>query len=106
MSHWDNDTPHGMCAEACDEFLHLIQRYRPDLYHLATIRTWERGLGSFEPGIDLDQPFPYEWGDFRWHWVVQVGPWLIDWTARQFDPNNHFPVVLLVQDDQQEAQYA
>jgi len=29
----------------------------------------------------------------NWHWAVRVGDIIVDWTARQFDPNAPFPAL-------------
>jgi hypothetical protein len=95
---WDTDEEHGQCVEACDEFLHLLAGYGIE----ASIRTWNcpffsEFLGRDKVAEDMtllpDETFPWSWDGMDFHAVVEVEDFLIDWTAKQFDPNAPFPMV-------------
>lgn len=91
MVSWDTECQHGHCMAACDQFVSLLE----GLGVPCAIRVWERdGVYAWPcPGIDLVQPFPWQWGVFTCHYVVQVGGWLVDWTARQFHAAAPFPAL-------------
>lgn len=73
------------CNHASDEFLHEL---------LAEVGI-EGEIEHYGQSVEIDHvDYPYEmpyYVDF--HWVVRVGDWLIDWTARQFEEEAPFPAV-------------
>lgn len=94
---WDTDRPHGECSFACDDFIHWL-----DANHgvEGVLRCWDIDPhNQFVEGIDLElEIFPYDWGDFRNHWVVEIDGHFFDWTARQFDSDAPFPVIMRICD--------
>lgn len=68
-----------MCQEASAEFLDLLIEsgvLAPDGIQRSE---WENAEAGIVDGYV--------------HYAARVGPWLIDWTARQFDPEAPWPLV-------------
>jgi len=90
MKDWNTDERHGQCVEACNDFLNLL-----DTYGLkGDIQSWNApGFNPKEQGLLPEKTFPWSWEGWYYHAVVEVQGLLIDWTAKQFDPNAPFPTV-------------
>lgn len=78
------DGAHGQCNEASDQFTHV----------LAELGIKDVHIEHYEPNIHMDRgDYPYKMSGCSWHWAVRIGEWIIDWTARQFEPEAPFPAV-------------
>jgi len=84
------------CNHASDEFLHCLARFK--IEHIADIEHYDFQKASWHTCTHeeamygrMRYPFPPAG---QWHWAVRVGDNLIiDWTARQFDPEAPFPAM-------------
>ena len=92
----------GNCGLAVDIFLdfarHLLPEARSDeVYFVAPSRWRKARLETRVAPVYSYRHAPHRWyaSGCRWpgHVVAHVGEWLIDWTARQFNPSAPFPLV-------------
>ncbi len=85
----------GSCGYATDLFLDIAEQLLPgaeiDEAHFGPARK----ITASDRYLYNEAPHPWYLSGCKWpgHVVAIVGGWLIDWTARQFDPNAPFPLI-------------
>lgn len=87
----------GSCGLATDCFRRIVLDYYPDLKNIGEVHFSDlpRENSLIPCFLYSAAPHPYYQNPIEWggHCVFRVGGWLIDWTARQFDPSAPFPLV-------------
>jgi hypothetical protein len=93
----------GHCGVAVDIFTDLASQLLPETQteevHFVAHSRWHKERHSMLAGIAVlsYRHARHGWyrGACRWpgHVVARIDDWLVDWTARQFNPNAPFPLV-------------
>ena len=99
----------GNCGLAVDIFLDIVQDVLPEVeteeVHFTATSRWYEERSAMK--VACISAFSYRHARHHWylsgcrwpgHIVARVGDWLIDWTARQFNPVAPFPLVFRMPD--------
>ncbi len=95
----DKEGSEGMCLEASGDFTGTLKAFkigpgrgksfiREFIFH--PMDRFEKRRQREDKHLST---FPFDSSGYRFHFVVKVGEFIIDWTARQFGAKNPFPAI-------------